>query len=111
MLNCVVHTHNFVPVKPEVGMPATHFLHSDRHAYFVKEIISPAKVVLQRAKAVRTDNHGMSESQTYEISPDKDGRTVTVRLRKNGKWVAVGESLRGTPYLLGKAEEYYDFSF
>jgi len=106
-------TNASVPVvTPVEGMGATYFVGSDRYPFHVKTVISPREVVLQSATHRRTDNNGLSESQDYEIVPNDNGRTITVTLRKNGRWIEKGQKLRnwGT-YLLGSAQAYSDPSF
>jgi len=99
------------PVVPTVGMGATYFVGTDRYPYHVKEVISAKEVVLQGAHGRRTDNNGQSESQQYEITPNPEGETVTVTLRKNGRWIKKGEPLGRSCYLLGEAQKYLDPSF
>lgn len=96
---------------PTVGSGATRLGWTDRHPYTVIEVLSPRRVVLQEDTAVRVDNNGMSESQEYEFHANPQGQKVTVTLRKNGRWVEQGESIKGTAYSLGYKSKYHDFSF
>lgn len=97
---------------PEVGMGVTECMWSDRHAYTIVAVISDRQIVVQRDKAVRTDNNGLSESQSYSYERDPDGERKTVTKRKNGKWVTKGDALKGgTGWLIGERNEYYDPSF
>lgn len=100
---------NTKSLKPEIGMGATELCWSDRHAYTVIEISnSGKKLKLQRDKAIRTDNNGMCDSQSYRYEQDPKGYTVEVSLRKDGRW----KEVRGTTvYLVGDRDEYYDYSF
>jgi hypothetical protein len=54
----------------------------------------------------------MSESQTYEYTRNENGETIVFTLRKNGRWVKKGQSMRnGTSLSIGHRSEYYDYSF
>ena len=99
--------------EPVVGMGATILMWSDRHAATVVEVSADKKrVVIQRDNAKRTDKNGMSESQTYEFTPDPEARRETYTLRKNGAWVIKGGGLKnGGRIKLGARSEYRDFSF
>lgn len=91
---------------PEVGMGVTLLLWSDRTAGTVTWVSPSGKTLRFRAdRAKRTDTNGMSESQTYEHTPNPDAREQTARLTKTG-WKASGTRLR-----LGSRDTYYDFSF
>jgi hypothetical protein len=86
---------------------------SDRHACTVIAVSALGKVVrVQRDKATRTDENGMSDRQTYTYERDTEGATYDFSLRKNGMWVEVGSPMRdGYVLQLGHRRSYYDFSF
>ena len=117
--------------EPKVGMGATEYMWSDRHPYSVIQVDKKWKgknfdiVVIQRDDAKRVDNNGMSESQTYEFTPnieasvnylrsytyEKDGKTwkyySPVRWNsKTNRWNAGGRAVT-----LGRRESYWDPSF
>ncbi len=95
--------------KPEVGMGATVNHWSDRTACTIIYVSPSAKkIVLQADRAVRTDNHGPSDSQSYEYSRDSEGRIFEVSLRKDGTYRVVKSTLRVT---IGVRRQYYDYSF
>ena len=97
---------------PVVGMGATMVMHSDRHACTVIEVVSPSKVVVQLDHAVRTDTNGLSESQTYNYSPNPHGEIHTITKRLNGQWISQCQSLRsGQRWYVGVRQEYRDPSF
>jgi hypothetical protein len=102
-----------VTMVPTVGDGATMLGWSDRHPYTVIEVSPNGRtVVVQEDFAVRTDNYGMSDCQSYEYSRNPDGRTSTVTLRKNGRWVVKGQGLKnGTGFAMGSRRKYYDYSF
>lgn len=61
-------------IEPEVGMGATMYSGSDRTPYTVIAVSSRRfKVTLQADKSVRVDDNGLSESQTWDCTPDPDG--------------------------------------
>jgi hypothetical protein len=97
---------------PKVGDGATILMFSDRHAATVISVITPSIVVIQEDSVKRIDKNGMSESQTYEYSPNLNGIQHTVTKRKSGRWVFMGELDRnGTAVSFGKRDHYYDFGF
>lgn len=100
--------------RPEVGMGATILGWTDRHAATVVAVsASGTSVEIQRDRALRTDDNGLSESgQTYEFTPDPDAEVITYTLRSNGRWVRRGDEMhKGSVLLIGSRDEYYDFSF
>jgi len=102
---------NTQPV-PEVGMGATIVMWTDRHACTIIEVSKSKRVIkVQYDKATRTDSHGMSDCQSYSYERDTEGQVKTFTLRKHGKYVQKGDSMRGTHLVIGRREEYYDYSF
>jgi hypothetical protein len=100
---------NFSSIYPEVGMGVTVFVGSDRHPGTIIQVTQNGKrIVFQRDIYKRTDNNGMSEYQTYELSPDPNGVIEIATLRKDGKYRITGGQ---TPVHVGSREAYYDFSF
>ena len=103
------------PPEPVIGMGATLCYYSDRHAATVIEVGQKNRVkyvVVRQDTARRTDTNGQSESQTYQYEPNPDGAEYKFTLRKNGRYVQAGSSMKnGTGLLLGVREEYYDFGF
>ena len=98
---------------PEVGMGATILYWTDRRAATVIEVSKSGKqITVQYDKATRTDDHGMSDAQSYSYERNPNGATRVFTKRKNGQWIAKGDPLRGGQRLgLGYRKEYYDFSF
>lgn len=96
---------------PEVGDPATLIEWSDRHAATVTAVTrfktgqragQVRSISVRPDNARRIDNNGMSESQTYEFTPDPSRLEQTFRVNKHGR----------TPGLaVGFRSEYYDYSF
>lgn len=95
----------------KVGDGATKSVGSDRYPFTVVEVVSPKKIKVQGDSFRRTDSNGLSESQTYEYTPNPDARIVVLTLRKNGRWIEQGESLNGSRYYIGARNAYQDPSF
>lgn len=99
-------------IDPEVGMGATEIMYTDRNPYTIIEVNEKKTViVVQQDNAKRSDSNGMSETQSYEYSPNLEARKRVLTLRKTGQWIEKGESLKGSKYLIGHREKYHDFSF
>ena len=98
---------------PVVGMGGSIHYWSDSHACTIIEVSKSGKtVVTTKDIAKRIDSNGMSTSQKYEFTPNPDGVRYTFTLRKNGRWVQEGESMRGgTVLTLTGRYHYHDFSF
>lgn len=104
-----------------IGMGATLISYSDRHAATVVGIEQKGKTTIikvQQDHAKRIDKNGMSESQNYVFTPNKEayvhifkktGDKPFVECRANEK---TGRLVKcGGGILLGHRDEYYDFSF
>lgn len=70
--------------------------------------VSGKRLVLQEDTATRTDNNGMSESQSYEYTPNPNGQIFFATLRKDGRWriSKVNENVT-----LNVRRKYHDYSF
>ena len=95
----------------KVGMGITLLRWSDRHAYRIVKVAEVNKAItIQRYKAVRTDNSGMSETQTYDFKGLLDQKKELVR--KGDQWYEkTVQGLSRISLLIGVALEYYDYSF
>lgn len=97
---------------PKVGMGATECGYSDRHAYEVIEVKDERHIVVRRLDSKRIDKNGMSECQEYEYTSNPRNHTCNLFLTKQGKWrERIGRRLGCNGWLVGKAMEYYDYSF
>lgn len=98
---------------PEVGMGATVLHWTDRSAATVVSVSASGKsIVVQMDNARRTDSNGMSESQTWEHTPNPNAHRLEYTHRKNGAWVRKGEPMKsGGRLALGYRDTYHDFSF
>lgn len=92
---------------PEVGMGVTLLLWTDRHAGTITRVSPSGKTFWFREDtAKRTDTNGMSESQTYEFTPNPDATERCARLTKSGAYKSAGTRIR-----VGSRSKYHDFSF
>lgn len=97
--------------QPEIGMGATMLFYSDRHACTIVDVIGKS-VFVQQDFAKRTDSNGMSDAQSYEYTPNPNAPIREFTLRKNGKYITKGSSMKhGTQLAIGYRREYYDYSF
>lgn len=95
------------PQTPEIGMGVTEICWTDRHAGTIISVSASGKSFKwQRDTAIRTDNGGMTDAQTYEYQPDPKGYIKTARIHKNGKYYTDGRVIQ-----VGGRSEYYDFGF
>jgi hypothetical protein len=95
-----------------VGVGATILYWTDRVAGTVVSVSRNGReIVVQEDTAIRTDPNGMSDAQSYRYEANPDGITRTFTLRRNGRWILKGESLRGTAAKLGFRRHYHDYSF
>lgn len=106
LVNAIMSNGN--DIEPTIGMGATELCWSDRHPLTVIDISKTGKTItLQKDNAKRIDKSGMSESQNYEYSRNPNGVIYKARKNSKGQWKIIG----GHRILLGKREEYFDFSF
>ncbi len=88
-------------------MPATICYFSDRHAATVVYVSkTSSKVVVREDTAIRTDDNGMSESQSYRYEPNPEGREHVFFRNSRGGYGGKGKRL-----VLGMKESYHDYSF
>ena len=99
----------------KIGAGVTELCWSDRHAYFIKDIIINKKgeirqLVIEGAW-LKGDGAGY-----FEVSKDpkegffqKNGERIIKKTRK-GNWSSDGTE-KGTMFRIGYADEYYDISF
>lgn len=112
--------------KPEVGMGVTLLSWTDRYPGTIQKVeeychkVWLYQIEVTEDEAVRTDSNGMSESQSYEYTPQPDGvRTLFRFNKKTGEWVSgrINQETgrfniaRGYGLIIGRREKYHDFSF
>jgi len=97
--------------EPEIGMGATVCWYTDRTACTIVDIKrfktgkrkgQISAVLVQRDKAIRTDNNGMSDAQTYRYERCPDARISEFKVKKDGSFGNLS---------IGHRSHYHDFSF
>lgn len=100
-------------IEPQVGMGVTMLCWTDRYAGTIIEVTKNG-FVMQRDKAIRTDNNGMSTSQSYRYEPNPDGCQVLFRRvargKAKGQWRERGITT-GNGVLMGHRQAHHDYSF
>jgi len=107
-------TMNYEHAEPHIGLGVTEYMFSDRRAYTIVDMSKSKKTLtIQRDIAKRVDNNGMSDMQEYEYTPDPNGPTRIITLRKDGRYRDKGsQSTPGsTIYSIGYRMAYHDYSF
>lgn len=99
------------PITPGDG--ATVLSWSDRQAATVTRVSPNGKTIAIREDiAKRTDDRGMSDSQSYAYTFDFSAAEREWTLRTDGRWRARGTTKRTSPGLaLGYRDHYHDYSF
>lgn len=100
---------NLPKIFPEVGMGATLSVGSDRFPVTIIQVTQSGKrIVIQEDEAIRTDDYGMSEIQTYAFVVNTSGTIHIATLRKGGLYRITG---RKTPVYIGERSRYHNFSY
>lgn len=107
------------PIEP--GSVGTKYMVSDRYPIIVVKVISPKRIVVSHL--TDADYQAISEGtktgkdvldryvEAYENRPAKywGGRFKTYTLRKNGRWVMMGDDLWASGAIqIGEADSYRD---
>ena len=101
-----------VNTKPEVGMGVTEYCWSDTHAYEIIAVKDERHITVRRLDHKRIDNNGMSDSQQYEYFSNEANHTCELFFTKQGVWrERIGRHLGCNTWGVGRAREYYDYSF
>jgi hypothetical protein len=95
--------------RPTVGEGVTQVVGSDRYPFTVTRVHETGlRCWVKADEFKRTDKNGISESQSYEFTPNPDA--VEIELRWNGvRWASRPASRR--TYRIGVREAYLDPSF
>lgn len=99
---------------PEIGMGATEVMYSDRVAYTIIDVHKNkdgkvTAIKIQEDNAIRTDNNGQSDVQSYRYEPNPKGEIKTATLRKTGYFRLKGP--KGSIIRIGVRDAYYDYGF
>ena len=113
--------------EPEVGMGVTELGWSDAYPWEIIKVISSRKIILRRMKAERDpawkpemiaggfSGHCINNnSQRWIITSDQSGKIKVATLRKNNKWIWLGDPATGScakGLRLGEARYFYDYNF
>ena len=109
---------NAETMQPEMGMGATLVMWTDRHPYTIVGLehfktgsrAGEVKALFAtRDKATRTDDHGMSDAQSYTYETDPDAPRERFVLCKDG-WFRQNDA-GGTRLAIGHRRKYHDYSF
>lgn len=110
--------------EPRVGLGATINYWTDRQAATIISVSNNGKTVkVQEDKT--TFNEAESNlkripggfvahtygKQVWDCEPDPQGEIRDFSLRKNGKFVAVGEPMNGTSLTIGVRSHFHDYNF
>lgn len=100
-------------VVPVVGMGATVLMLSDRHPATIVEVSKNLrKVTIQEDRFSVVSGSVMDGSASYDFKANPEASRETYTLRKNGRYVREGESLKnGTGLRIGERDRYYDPHF
>lgn len=102
---------------PNVEKGATELLWTDRRAYFVNSVSKDSKsCTIERAKAVRIDNNGMSDCQNYRYEREENPVIYNLRFRYGSWYIDHGkDSVYGRYSKInikfGYMNAYHDYSF
>lgn len=82
--------------KPEVGMGATQGVGSDAYPYTIIEVSPNGKTIkVQSDKHTPAEGYDYYSNQVYNYHQNPNGEIITYTLRKNGRYHAQGEPIRG----------------
>ncbi len=101
-------------VTPEIGMGATSGYGADCYPHTIIAISKSGKEITVQADLHHPIAEGFDyySNQKYTYTPDPNGSTRVYTLRKNGRWILKGESLKNGGRLgIGHRRYYQDPSF
>ena len=109
------HLRSHNPTPPVVGKGATELHWTDRSAWFVNEVSEDGKTaIIEKANAIRVDDRGMCESQTYKY--ERTGYLRELRFLWGSWRYKIDEPWANKKWhkmniVFGYMDEYFDFSF
>lgn len=89
----------------KVGTYATMYSYSNRHAFEVVKVENQKHIYVRQLKAIRIDNNGMSDSQSYRYESNEDNLILELELTKYG-WKKVIRYNKELYNLLMKRQGY-----
>lgn len=95
-----------------VGMGVTCGIGSDCYPYTLIEIVNERTIIVQEDRSKPEPGSDFYKDQRYAYTPNPNGGTFVLTLRKNGRWVRKGETLNsGFHWHLGTRRMYQNPSF
>ena len=102
-------------IKPKVGMGATYVIGSDRYPYEIIEVSKSGKAIWIRSMSTKpnADHGGIYGRQSYDYFSNPNGKIIKATLRKNGKFIIEGNTIRSRcgQIVIGYADYYQDPHF
>ena len=87
IINRIYEGNTFVD-EIKVGTPVTEYFWSDRHVHEVTKVIDQKHVFIREMKAIRTDDNGMSDYQTWRYESDPKAHEVEL-VKRGDVWYEV----------------------
>lgn len=99
-------------VKPEIGMGVTYCIGSDRYPCTVSKVVSDREIEVKADEFRSAPGHNYYGIQKWIMTPNPDGVPTTLTLRKSGRWVKAGETMKSSGFWrIGIRDAYQDPSF
>ena len=97
--------------KIEVGAGVTYLCGSDRYPFSIIEVINERTIRIQSDISTPAPGYDYYSNQVHTFAPNPKGRIRTLTLRKDGRWIEKGQSMKSFSYVIGIRSEYSDPSF
>jgi hypothetical protein len=121
LINHLAANHPHVFHMPTVGTGVTFYSWTDRSPGTIVAIVDEKKLIIEIKDdiAIRTDNYGMSESQSYSYETNykwpsryykwnnRKAQWVGIQKNEKGRWVLNHDQTIS----VGHREKYHDYSF
>ena len=98
-------------IKPVVGEGATVSYVADSYAQTIIEVSDDLKTVVVQQDDAKHDENTKPYSNVWVLSRNTNGQIRTFTLRKNGRYVLKGETIKGLKLSLGGRHHYYSYEF
>jgi len=100
------------PWTPKVGEGATLCYWTDRYAGTVIAVSKNGRTVAVQQDTAKALHTMMTDSgQQWEHERDPQEAVTVLTRRKNGRYIAKGATMNGTPRLMQGRHHYFDYSF
>ena len=97
-----------IHITPLVGMKCVQNYYTDRRVCTIVDISKSGKKIKVQDNKVTTINFWESK---YQIHDELEGKIVEFTLRKNGRWVRLGDSQNGLGLILNSDNHFIDPTF